>query len=69
MIRLTRLNGKEFYVNAELIKTIESAHTTVLCLNDGDKINVRETPQLVVEAVIEYRRKAYGARPVMSGEE
>lgn len=65
MIRLTRLNGKEIFVNAELIKFIETTPDTILSLADNDKLNVRESPEKIVEAIIEYRRKVYGALPAV----
>ncbi len=65
MIRLTRLNGKEIFVNAELIKFIETTPDTILSLTDDDKLNVLESPEEVIAAIIEYRRKAYGALPTV----
>lgn len=56
MIRLTRLNGKEFFVNAELVKFVEAKPDTLLTMLDGDKVHARETPQQVVKAIIAYRR-------------
>jgi flagellar protein FlbD len=42
MIRLTRLNGRPFIVNADLIKFIEQAPDTVITLVTGEKLVVRE---------------------------
>jgi flagellar protein FlbD len=57
MIRVTRLNDAPLIVNAELIKFIEKTPDTLLTLTTGDKLMVRETPEQVVERVIEYGRK------------
>ncbi len=65
MIRLTRLHGQEIFVNAELIKFIETTPDTLISLADHDKLNVRESPEQIVVAIIEYRRKAYGALPAV----
>ena len=56
MIAVTRLNGKELVVNADLIRTIEENPDTTLTLVNGDRIIVRESMRDVVELVIEYGR-------------
>lgn len=56
MIKLTRLNGKELVINAELIKFVESTPDTLIWLTDGDRLNVLETSEQVIKAVLEYRR-------------
>ena len=56
MIQLTRLNGTEFIVNAELIKFIESTPDTVITLRDGEKLLVKESPAEVVHKAVEYGR-------------
>jgi flagellar protein FlbD len=55
MIRLTRLNGSEVYLNADLVATVESHHDTVVTLVDGRTYVVTDTAQGVVEAVTRYR--------------
>lgn len=56
MIKLTRLNGKEFVVNAELIRTVESLPDTTITLLNGDHLIVKETMDEVVARAIEYGR-------------
>jgi flagellar protein FlbD len=56
MIRVTRLNGKSFVVNAELIETLDETPDTVITLADGKKIVVLEKFDEVIEKVMEYRR-------------
>ncbi len=56
MITLTRLNGKKFVVNAELIRTVESNPDTTLTLINGDHIIVAEPMEEVVSLAIEYGR-------------
>lgn len=62
MIRLTRLNGAEIYVSAEMIRFVEASPDTLISLIDGDRLNVRETPRQVVEAVVAYRRRVNTCR-------
>lgn len=56
MIKVTRLNGKEFVVNAELIQFIEETPDTVITLLNHEKIVVKESVDDVVRRVLEYRR-------------
>lgn len=56
MIIVTRLNGKEFVVNAELIKVVEENPDTTLRLTTGDTIIVKESMKEVVTLAIDYGR-------------
>lgn len=55
MIKVTRLNGKEFVVNAELIEFVESTPDTVITLVSGKKIIVRECVDDVIDRVVRYK--------------
>lgn len=57
MIKLTRLNGSELWVNADLIEFLEATPDTVITLTDGKKIVVADPPERVVAAVIAYWRQ------------
>lgn len=59
MILLHRLNGEPFVLNAEWIKTVESAPDTRIVLVNGDLFLVRETTEEVRQKVIDYRREVY----------
>ena len=61
MITVTRLNGKQFVVNADLIKVVEENPDTTLRLTTGDTIIVKESMQEVVELAIDYGRKGIRA--------
>lgn len=61
MIQVTHFHGNIFYLNAELIQTVESTPDTVITLTNNTKILVKETAELVVERIIAYRRKVYSA--------
>lgn len=56
MITLTKLNGKPFVLNAELIRTIEESPDTVITLQSGEHIIVKEPMRDVVRLSIEYGR-------------
>jgi flagellar protein FlbD len=55
VIRVHRLKGEAFVVNADIIETIESTPDTVLRLVDGRRAIVAETPDEIVELVVEFR--------------
>lgn len=56
MIRLTRLNGQEVVVNAELIESIEQQTlNTVISLTNGNKILVKDTVEEIISKVVNYR--------------
>jgi len=57
MIFLTRINGTKFYINPELIQTVEATPDTVITLMNSKKLIVKDTPQEIAERFIEYRRK------------
>lgn len=57
MIDVTRLNGKEMTINAELIESVEETPDTVITLTTGKKIIVKESRQIVKNLVILYKRQ------------
>jgi flagellar protein FlbD len=57
VIFLTHANGTKFYLNPDLIQTVESTPDTVITLVSNRKLIVKDTPQAIVERLIEYRRK------------
>jgi flagellar protein FlbD len=70
MIRLTRLNGKPFTLNAIYIEQVEAFPDTTITLTNGKKFVVRESVEdvmLLVEAfyrnisVLGLRRDAEGS--------
>ena len=63
MIKLTRFDGSEVAVNAELVKFVEAAPDTIVTLTSDQKILVLETVDEVIDRVIRYRRSAYCSLP------
>ena len=61
MIRLTRLNGSEMYLNADLVATVESHHDTVVTLVDGKTYVVVESADQVVTQIRSYRASILAA--------
>ena len=56
MVRVTRLNGQQFVVNADLVKFIETAPDTIVTQTTGEKLVVRENMDELVERIVEYYR-------------
>ncbi len=56
MIRVTRLDGTQFYVNPEFIQSVESTPDTHVVLLNGHSYVVREQDDEIVQRIAEYRR-------------
>ncbi|MBU8877838.1 flagellar FlbD family protein [Bacillus sp. FJAT-29790] len=54
MIKVSRLNGKAFMINAVYIETIESFPDTTITLTNGRKYVVKETADIVLQLVREF---------------
>lgn len=59
MIKVKRLNQKEFVINSDLISFIEETPDTVISLTNGKKIVVANPLDEVIEKVIEYKARIY----------
>jgi flagellar protein FlbD len=56
MIKLTRINGEIFVLNATLIRFVESRPDTYITLTTDDRVIVRETVDEVIKRSLEYSR-------------
>ena len=63
MIKLTRLNGAEIVVNADVVESLEATPDTVLSLVNGEKFAVRETIDEVIEKVVRYQQQVRNLAP------
>ena len=59
MIKLTRLDGEPFVLNAELIRYVECRPDTFITLTSGDRIVVAETMDEVVERSVQYQQQKH----------
>lgn len=66
MIILHKLNGAEIIINAELIESVDVSGNTVVNLVTGNRFIVKEEKEIVMERVIEYRKKVYSQRNVIN---
>jgi flagellar protein FlbD len=67
MVKLTKLNGQSFTLNAELIESLEEiGKNTRVSLATNNKYNVLESMAEVSEKVIEYRRRLNEGKAVVN---
>lgn len=59
MIQLTRLDGSRFYLNAELIETVEAAPDTHIMLTNGHRYVVSESALAVADLALRCRQRAH----------
>lgn len=59
MISLTGLNNKQLYLNADHIEKIEEVPETLITLTNGKKYIVLESTKVVIDKIVEYKRKIF----------
>ena len=68
MIMLTKFQGKEFYINSDLIETIEETPDTMITLITGKKLTVQESPEEVLKRILDFRKNVVGTPRVICKE-
>ncbi len=56
MIKVTKLNGEEYYLNPHQIEYIELNPDTTLVMLSGKRLIVREDYQSVFDRIVKYRQ-------------
>jgi flagellar protein FlbD len=56
MINLTRFNGSSYYLNAELIQSVEATPDTVITLTNNVKVVVKEPINTVIKSIMDYQK-------------
>lgn len=56
MIKLTRLDGEAFILNADLIRYVESRPDTFITLTGDQRVVVKESMDDVVELAVRYQQ-------------
>lgn len=62
MIELSRLNGKVFYLNHNLIEIFEATPDTVIKLTDGTKYVVREGVDELNARIVAFNRQIFAEK-------
>jgi flagellar protein FlbD len=63
VISVTRLDGSKFFLNSDLIESIESTPDTVITLTSQKKLVVKEAPRDVLDSIVTYRRRIFAIGP------
>jgi flagellar protein FlbD len=68
MIKLTRLDGEQFLLNAELIQYVESRPDTFITLTTGERLVVAESMDEVLRRAVAYQQSKHLIPPPEVGE-
>jgi flagellar protein FlbD len=60
VILVTRFDGSTFYINAELIRSIEHTPDTVITLTSDYKVIVRDTAEQILDRIVHYQQQVRG---------
>lgn len=63
MIKLTRLDGEPFVLNAELIRYVESRPDTFVSLTTGERVIVKESLDEVIDRAVRYQQQKHWMPP------
>ncbi len=55
MIKVTRLDGSEMFINAEHIETIEETPDTHITLSNGNRYLALESAAVLIERIVGYK--------------
>lgn len=59
MIKLTGLDHKEIYINADHIEKLESIPDSVITLTNGRKYLVEESNDEIIKRFLKYKKELY----------
>jgi len=68
MIKVSRLNNKEFYVNAEMVAYVEATPDTVITLNNEKKLVVSESVEDIINRILDYKKQTMSLIKIKQGE-
>jgi len=57
MIRLTRLDGSEMYLNPVMIELVEESPDTHITLSNGNRYLVLEPARVIIERIVLYQAR------------
>lgn len=71
MIFLTKLDGKEFLLNENMIESVTETPDTVIVLSNGHSYIVRESMKELQNKILEYNRlrRRFGRQPQAAEQE
>lgn len=57
MIEVTRLNDTIYFINPDMILTLEATPDTVITLTSGEKLLVKESPAEIIDRFVKLKRR------------
>ncbi len=69
MIEVSRLNGSIYFLNPDLILTLEATPDTVITLTTGEKLMVRESPQALIDRFVAFKRRIVSELPEVKSQQ
>ncbi len=69
MLKFTRLNDTQFYVNPDQLLTVESTPDSVITLANGEKHMVRESLSEIIDQFQKYKKSLYQNGPSIQHEQ
>lgn len=59
MIMITSIQDEKMYINPDLIETMRVTPDTVLFLNNGKRLIVKDSADEIIRRIIEYRQEIF----------
>ncbi|MRR53118.1 MAG: flagellar protein FlbD [Deltaproteobacteria bacterium] len=59
MIKLTRLDGSQIFVNEDLIEVVEETPDTHITLSNGNRYVVLESTAVLIERIISFKARIF----------
>ncbi|MFH0920094.1 MAG: flagellar FlbD family protein [Fibrobacterota bacterium] len=56
MVKVTRINGTQLVINAELVELIEFTPDTIVTLTTGKKVILKDNVDDLIRRIVEYKR-------------
>lgn len=66
MIKLSRLDGELFILNADLIRYVEQRPDTFITLISGERLVVKESMDVVLERAVRYQQTKHLIPPPLT---
>ena len=57
MVKVTRLNGTQYWLNPHQIETVECNPDVTIHMLSGKSLVVKETPEALLDAIVAYRKR------------
>lgn len=57
MIKVTQLNGTQYWINPHQIESLEAHPDVTLNMLSGRHLIVRESPEEIIDRIVEYRKR------------